>query len=471
MILDHVRALDHVFREDLSAFIEKAFTVVSPGQTYRHNWHIDLIADRLQACADGRIKRLIVTLPPRGLKSIAASIAFPAWVLGHDPRRKVVTVSYNHELSDKLARDCRAVMESGFYHHVFPMTRINPNKRSEREFETTRGGYRLSTSIGGTLTGRGGDLFIIDDPIKPGEVSSKAERESVKQWYANTLYSRLDDKREGVIVIVMQRVHLDDLVGHVIDKEDWTIVNLPAIAGEDEVHRTLDGRLIKRRLEGEALHTEREPISVLRGIERSIGTSLFSAQYLQQPMPEKGNILRWEWFRFYDALRTGPKTYLVQSWDTATKGEEIHDYSVGTTWLVDGSDYYLVDLIRERLEYPDLRRRVTDWYRRHNPRFLVIEDHGSGSGLIQDLKRNRIPAKAFKPQYDKVTRAHTQSGTIESGAVHLPRKTPWLDAFKTECLQFPDGAHDDQVDSMIQFLMWLDEKSKNTVTVGKLRRW
>ncbi|MEQ8441276.1 MAG: phage terminase large subunit [Alphaproteobacteria bacterium] len=468
---DLVRALDQIYRDDLSAFIEKAFHAVSPGQSYRHNWHIDLLADRLAACADGRIKRLIVTLPPRGLKSIAASVAFPAWVLGRDPRRKVVTVSYNHDLADKLARDCRALMEKEFYRHAFPRTRLNPNKRGEREFETTQGGYRLSTSIGGTLTGRGGDLFIIDDPIKPGEVTSKAERDAVKQWYENTLYSRLDDKRNGVIVIVMQRVHLDDLVGHVIDKEDWEIVNLPAIAQEDEVHRTLDGQLIKHRKAGEALHPDREPVEILKGIERNIGSYLFSAQYLQNPVPESGNILRWEWFRFYDRLPAGGETYLVQSWDTATKGEEIHDYSVGTTWLVDGHDVYLKDLVREKLEYPALRRRVVDWHRLHKPRYLIIEDHGSGSSLIQDLKRDGIYAKPFRPQHDKVTRLHTQTDKIEGGAVHLPRKAPWLDAFKTECLQFPDGAHDDQVDSMVQFLMWLDERSKHTVSVTKLQRW
>lgn len=148
-------------------------------------------------------------MPPRSLKSICTSVAFPAWILGKDPSKRIITTSYSDELASKLARDCRAVMDTKWYKELFPQTRLNPNKRTETEYETTKNGYRLATSVGRTLTGRGGNFIIIDDPIKPQEALSETKRKSVNQWYTNTLYSRLDNKNTDVIIIVMQRVHTD----------------------------------------------------------------------------------------------------------------------------------------------------------------------------------------------------------------------------------------------------------------------
>jgi hypothetical protein len=212
MISDR-RKLEAVLRSDFRAFVQKSFATLSPGQTFTPSWHIEAIAHRLESVRTGEIWRLIINMPPRSLKSITASVAFPAFALGRDPSRRILCVSYSADLAKKHANDFRALLEAPWYRSLFPETRIGPYKNSETEIELTRRGFRLATSVGGTLTGRGGDIIIIDDPLKPDDAHSETERTSANEWYANTLLSRLDDKRTGCIVIVAQRLHMDDLVG------------------------------------------------------------------------------------------------------------------------------------------------------------------------------------------------------------------------------------------------------------------
>src|SRR5829696_8123380 len=204
--------------------------MVSSAAVFVPNWHLDAITYALSQVASGKINRLIITVPPRHLKSICASVCFPAFLLGHDPTRRIVCVSYSEPLAKKHANDSRALMRSPMYRRLFPGTRISGEKDTELEFMTTARGFRLATSVGGTLTGRGGNLIIIDDPMKPADAYSESAREQVKQWYGNTLLSRLDNKAKDPIIVVMQRLHVDDLVGHVLEQSGWTVVNLPAIA-------------------------------------------------------------------------------------------------------------------------------------------------------------------------------------------------------------------------------------------------
>ena len=182
-----------ILRRDLFSFIRGTFPF-APGASFTPNWHLEAIAYALTQVLEGKTRRLIITVPPRSLKSISASVAFPAFILGHDPRRRIICVSYSESLARKHANDTRAVMRSGFYSRLFPASRISSAKDTELEFATTLGGNRLATSVGGTLTGRGGNFVIIDDPMKPQEAYSEAARDSVKQWYSNTLLTRLDDK-------------------------------------------------------------------------------------------------------------------------------------------------------------------------------------------------------------------------------------------------------------------------------------
>jgi predicted phage terminase large subunit-like protein len=448
--------LDALLRNDLAAFIQRSFQTVAPGQRYLHNWHIEAIAHHLEQCRLGETRRLIITLPPRNLKSICASVAFPAFVLGHDPKQRIVCVSYAHDLVIKHARDCRAVMESAWYRRLFPRTRIDPRKNTETEFETTARGFRLSTSVGGTLTGRGGNLIVIDDPMKPAEAMSETRRVAVSGWYDTTLSSRLDHKTEDVIVLVMQRLHVDDLVGHLLGKgEAWTHLDLPAIAEVPQEIAIGEGR-IHCRAAGSLLHPDREPMSVLDEQKASMGSQAFSAQYQQAPVPPGGALVQWAWFKTYTQLpkRTSGDR-IVQSWDTASKTSATNDFSVCTTWLVHGKDSYLIDVLRRRLEYPELRRLIQSHAAAYAASTVLIEDTNAGTHLIQELQREgELRPIAVKPEGDKIVRMEAQTADIEAGHVHIPEAASWLGDFQTEIMAFPYGRHDDQVDSVSQFLAW-----------------
>jgi hypothetical protein len=287
------RVVSAILRNDLYSFIQAIFPVVSPGASFAPNWHIEAIAFALTRVREGEIKRLIITVPPRSLKSICASVTFPAFVLGHDPTRRIICVSYAEGLARKHANDCRAIMRSAMYNRLFPNTRISVAKDTELEFATTLGGNRLTTSVGGTLTGRGGNLIIIDDPLKPQDAYSETARESTKQWYSNTLLSRLDDKTNDAIVVVMQRLHMDDLVGHLLEQDGWTHLNLPAIA-ESEHSVPLGPARSHLRRTGDLLHPNRESRAVLDELKRSMGSLDFTAQYQQEPVAEDGNLIKWK---------------------------------------------------------------------------------------------------------------------------------------------------------------------------------
>jgi predicted phage terminase large subunit-like protein len=460
--------LQAVLRQDLASFIAKVFPVVVPGTPFLPNWHLDLLADRLTQCYEGRIKRLIITVPPRSLKSICASVAFPAWVLGHDPTCRIICASYAADLAIRLARDCRSVMNTDWYRQLFPQTRLR--RSPEGELETTRHGMRYATSVGGTLTGLGGSMLILDDPMKPQEALSKAKREAVLQWYDHTLYSRLDNKAHDCIILVMQRLHVDDLVAHVREKETWEYLNLQAVAESHEIYQLADGRTIERAA-GAALHSEREPLAVLETIRETIGTFNFSAQYQQRPVPEEGNLVKWAWFQMYDAppvLEPGDR--IVQSWDTANKTTELSDYSVCTTWQVKGSRYYLVDLFRARLDYPGLKHAVITQARQYPVYTILIEDTALGTALIQEFRYHTQagvpPPIGVSPKGEKAMRLATQSAAIEAGRVFLPRRARWLDDFRSELMAFPQSRHDDQVDSLSQFLTWITDRQRHRVGSG-----
>ena len=227
---------DSVLRQDFVTFAARCFHDLNPQAELVMNWHLVVIAAKLTAVREGKIRRLIINVAPRNLKSLLASIAFPAWCLGHDPSAQILSVSYGQDLADKLSRDCRVIMMSSWYRQIF-RTRLVPHRQAVQEFITTRQGYRLATSTGGVLTGRGADIILIDDPLKPEEALSEAQRQAANDWFVHTLYSRLNDKRSGAIAIIMQRLDEDDLVGHVLALEPWEVLSFPAIAEADEVHR------------------------------------------------------------------------------------------------------------------------------------------------------------------------------------------------------------------------------------------
>jgi predicted phage terminase large subunit-like protein len=444
-------------RRDLVSFTQLCFSELNPRTRFAMSWHIEIIAAKLTALRGGKIRRLVINLPPRHLKSLLASVAFPAWCLGHDPSAQILCVSYAQDLADKLSRDCRAILASDSYRQLFP-TRLSPQRAAMPEFDTTAQGCRLATSVGGVLTGRGADLIIIDDPLKPEEALSQTQRQAANDWFDHTLYSRLNDKLTGAIVLIMHRLHEDDLVGHVLAQETWEVVRFPAIAEADEallVDTALGPRHFARR-RGEALHPEREPLAVLARIRRTIGEYNFAGQYQQAPAPLGGGLVKATWFRRYtpDELPAAFERVL-QSWDTANKATELSDFSVCTSWGVAGKNLYLIDVLRRRMEYPELKRAVREQYERFAPSVVLIEDKASGTQLIQELLADGLHAVTrYRPQSDKIMRLHAQTAMIENGFVHVPEQAPWLAPYLAELTAFPNAKHDDQVDSTAQMLDW-----------------
>jgi predicted phage terminase large subunit-like protein len=456
-----------LLRADFAGFAERCFVELNPQTDFATNWHVPVIAAKLTAVYQGRSRRVIINLPPRHLKSHLASVAFPAWCLGHRPSAQILCVSYAQDLADKLSRDCRRIMMSDWYQRLFP-TRLSPQRQAVPEFETTQQGSRVATSVGGVLTGRGADIIIIDDPLKPEEALSQAQRRAANEWFDHTLYSRLNDKQTGAIVLTMHRLHEDDLTGHVLAQEPWEVVSFPAIAEADESYLidTLRGPRIFGRRRGEALHPEREPLAMLEQIRRTIGEYNFAGQYQQAPAPLGGGLVKAAWFRHCTQDELPAKfESIVQSWDTASKASELSDFSVCTTWGILGKDLYLLDVLRRRMEYPELKREVRAQYERFRPSVVLIEDKASGTQLIQELIADGVHAVTrYQPQSDKVMRLHAQTAMIENGFVHLPDTAPWLAQYLHEMTTFPNGWHDDQVDSTAQMLDWFKQAGSGPST-------
>ena len=456
---EHV-VLAALLRSDLRFFVRKSFQTILPGTDYLPNWHIDAIVHQLMRVQAGDISRLLINQPPRSLKSITVSVAYVAWLLGRDPSRRVIVVSYANELAAELHRQFRMIIDAPWYRALFPAMR--PARDSGSELVTTAGGGRYATSVGGTLTGRGADLIVIDDPLKAEEAMSEAARKRVIDWYGGTLVSRLNDKEHGPIVVVMQRLHESDLAGHLLDQNGWHHLDLPAIAVDDSVVPLGNGKEMMRRA-GDVLHPARESKEALDRTKAEIGSLMFSAQYQQRPIPLEGNLIRRGWFRSYDALPGQANKRIVQSWDIATMTGDTNDYSVCTTWLMTKHDYYLVDVFRVRLEYPALRRKVASLAAEHGAGTVLIEDAGAGMQLLQDL-RHDLPHEmprpiGRRPEGSKADRMVAQSAKIEAGHIYLPRHVDWLDSFLLELLAFPNGRHDDQVDSVSQFLNWASQRN------------
>jgi predicted phage terminase large subunit-like protein len=456
-----------ILRKDFVAFVERAFRELNPQTQFQHNWHIDVIAEALEQCRAGKLRRLIINVPPRSLKSHMTSISFPAWLLGHNPAAQIICASYAQDLSEKLAADCRSLMATEWFQDLFRSTRLATRRSAVHDFTTTEKGSRLATSVGGGLMGRGADFIIIDDPLKPDEALSETQRNAVNNWYDHTLVSRLNDKKTGCIILIMQCLHEDDLVGHVLNGEPWKLVRFPAIAEEDENHmiETPYGTRPFRRRAGEALQLEREPLEILGHLREALGEYNFAGQYQQTPAPLGGGLVKAEWFKTYTPIDKPAKFEMIfQSWDTANKPTELSDYSVCTTWGVMEKHVYLLHLFRKRLGYPELKRVVREQAEAFSPQTILIEDKASGTQLIQELVSEGMHAiKKYEPTMDKIMRMNSVTSTIENGFAHLPDRSAWLGEYLHELTSFPKGKYDDQADSTSQGLDWFKQNCMTPV--------
>jgi predicted phage terminase large subunit-like protein len=447
-----------VLRHDLCAFIHRSFLELNAQTPFLSNWHIQVLAAKLEEVRRGSCKRLVVNMPPRHLKSHAISIAFPAWVLGHDPAKQILSVTYAQDLSDNLARKSRTLMTGAFYEALFD-TRLSKGREAVSDYETTDSGYRLSTSVGGVLTGRGADIIIIDDPLKADDALSESRRRSVNDWYDNTLRSRLNSQEKGSIIIVMQRLHADDLVAHVQQHESWDVLSFPAIAEQDETYNvwTPYGRRRLHRKTGEILQPSLLSPTALESQRRGMTEYNFVAQYQQDPQPPSGVIVKREWLKFYGP-NDKPEKFdkIIQSWDTANKDTELSNYSVCTTWGLKKQQMFLLDVYRHKLEFPDLKRAVRELAALHRAKIVLIEDKASGSSLIQELRAEHFSLVQAAPAMDgdKVMRLRAQTAKIEGGFVLFPKQAHWLETYLLELVTFPNSKYDDQVDSTVFALAW-----------------
>lgn len=452
-------SLSDILRRDLASFIEQSFVTLEPGTAYQHNWHIEAIAYQLMRVWSGECKRLIINVPPRSAKSICVTIAFTAWLMGHDPRKRIMAISYAQELSLTHAAAFRSVVTSAWYRRAFPAFAIKANRG--QEIRTTEHGYRYASSIGGSVLGRGADLIVIDDPINGLEAAlSAAARRRVQAFYDGTLYSRLNDRQNGAIVIVMQRLHEDDLVGHVLEKEDWEVLSIPAIAPDDCCYRIGQGReALYQRRQGEIMHVGRDTFADLEAIKRNLGALNFSAQYQQNPLPAEGQIIKRDWLHSYDE-RPAAFDLMVASWDTASTQAEHSDWSVGMVWGAIGQSYYLIDLVRGRWEAPELRRKMIELSVTHTADATLVEDTELGRALSQDLRRTgALHPLLQQSRIDKQARLMAQAARFEAGQVFLPREASWLADYLGELLAFPLARNDDQVDATSQALKYLTAKT------------
>ena len=454
-----------IYRNDLFAFTWRAFAELYPDKQFFPNWHMIVLAATLQAVARGELTRVAICLPPRSLKSFMASVAFPAWVLGHFPSRELLCVCYAQDLSEKLAWDMRRLMQMPFYLESFD-TRLSSDRGAISEFTTTAGGVRLSTSITGGVTGRGGDINIVDDPHKADDVFSDARLAVPRNFYDNTLYSRLNDKVRGAMILIGQRLHENDLIGHVLRQEEWKLISFPAIATKDEEHRVLTpyGPRTFRRAKGEPLHAEREPLSVLERQRKAMGQASFQAQYQQDPTPEGGNWVQPQWFQRYTPA-TKPQEFggVALSVDSANKASETSDYTVLTVWGISGEHYYLLHLVRQRVEFHDLVTLVEMAATAYKVDDILIEDRASGTPLIQELKREgQWNVVECQPVGDKVMRFGPQAHLFRLGHVFVPAGAPWVDEYIRELCAFPNTHYADQVDSTSQFLAWVREPGSSS---------
>jgi predicted phage terminase large subunit-like protein len=454
-------AFDALYRASFGAFAFAAFSLLHPGQTLVPNWHIQAICYQVQEMIEGRSrKRFVLNLPPRTLKSYIVSVCLPAWLMGRNPGARIICASYSEILAHTFSRNCRRLLETSFYKRVFPRTRLNPRKATEAEFETTGGGYRLATSVGGTLTGRGGEVLIVDDPVKANEADSVVAREAANDWFRNTALSRLDNPGESLIIVTMQRLHVDDLSGILIE-QGWPSLVIPAIATEDgDFHRGEDD--IYRRPAGELLQPGRGYQEELEQLRQDLGSRVFAAQFQQNPTPPEGNMINAAWLgRYEKAPERNQFRRLVVSCDPAGKDGPRNDYTAITVCGVQDKAVHLLHVTRGHWKVLEMRDRITDLVQDWKADLAIVEDTSSGMGLIQLLQEvNGLNVIGRTSKHDKQMRLLHHQARFEAGRILLPKEAPWLAEFESELLAFPNDRHDDQVDALLLFLDWLAENER-----------
>ena len=409
--------------------------------------HHKRIADKFNKLASGEIKRLIINMPPRHTKSEFGSYLLPAWMVGKNPKLKIIQSTNTTELSVRFGRKAKALIDSPEYQKVFK-TKLREDSQAAGKWETAQGGEYYAAGVGSAITGRGADLLIIDDPHSEQDAMNAQALERTYEWYTSGPRQRLQPG--GSIIVIMTRWNEKDLTGRLLNAQkevkadQWHVVEFPAIMPS-----------------GEPVWPEYWKLEDLESVKASIPLSKWNAQYMQNPTSEEGALIKREWWRPWEHEELPPLEHVIQSYDTAFMKKQTADYSAITTWGVfrpsedDPPNLILVDAVKARYEFPELRRVALEQYGYWNPETVIIESKASGLPLTYELRKMGIPVINFTPSKgnDKHTRVNAVSPMFESGLIWAPKEMEFAQEVIEECAAFPYGDHDDLVDSMTQALM------------------
>jgi predicted phage terminase large subunit-like protein len=448
--------------QSLRAYVEQAWPILEPDTRFITNWHIDLLIEYLEAVTAGEIRTLLINVPPRSMKSLLVSILWPTWEWIRRPGGRWIFASYAEALATKQSVDRRTVLQSPWYQARWgDQVQLASDQNVKGEFQNTKRGVMIATSTGGSITGKGGDRIIVDDLHNPQQADSEAQRETALAYFRQTLWTRLDNKRTGAMVVVMQRLHERDLSAVCLDL-GFTHVCLPA-DGETRTEIVFPrSRRRQIRETGDLLWPAREGRAELDRAKQVLGSAVYAGQYQQPPAPAGGAIFQREWFQYYDELP--PLSEFAQSWDMAFKDKKDNDYVVGLVAGRRGANIYLIDRVKGQWSFSESCRQVEALRRKYpNARRILIEDAANGPAIKDALTQRVSGIVTVLPQGSKRERAEAVLPRVEAGNVYLPNPRPhgrliperaWVDDFLYQLTLFPNGAHDDDdVDACTQLLL------------------
>ena len=411
--------------------------------------HHRIIAEKLEKVARGEIKRLIINMPPRHSKSEFASFLMPAWFLGRNPKLKIIQATHNTELAVRFGRKVRDLIDDPADKDIYPDTNLKEDNKGAGKWQADKGGEYFAAGVGAAVTGRGADLFVIDDPHSEQDAMSESAFDNAYEWYTSGPRQRLQPG--GAIIIVMTRWGKKDLTGRLmaaqgsdIMADQWEVVEFPAILPSDK-----------------PLWPEFWEKEALLGIKASLPVGKWNAQWQQTPTTSEAAIVKREWWQPWEKESIPPVKYILQSYDTAFSKKESADYSAITTWGIfepeeGGPDnIVLLDAQRGRWNFPELKETAYEEYEYWEPDMVLVEAKATGTPLIDELRLRGIPALGFAPGKgrDKVTRMHMVAPLFEAGVVWAPVDKKFADEVIEEVVSFPNGDHDDFCDSMTLALM------------------
>lgn len=442
-------------RRSLHVYAKAMWPIVEPMTHFVDGWHIGAICEHLQAVSRGEIRRLIINMPPRHMKSLLLSVFWQTWTWIDWAESRWLYSSYAESLSKRDSLKCRRIIEHPYYQQIFrPQWQLASDQNEKMRFENTVTGYRIASSVGGAATGEGGDFIVCDDPHKAAGISSKIIRERTIDWWREEMSTRGNDPKTVRKVIVMQRLHEKDLSGELLGDGGWTHLMIPA---RYESSRSISTPIWKdpRKVDGELLWPSRMGEKEINELSREMGPTKAQGQLQQNPAPSDGGLFKRSWWKFYGPggdIQEPPDRQagtVFQFRDCAQKPGISNDYSTCATWLWTPSAYFLLDFWRGKVTAPDLESLTKVQFAKWTPDAVVIEDASAGSSLIQVLQaKTTIPVVPFSPHgRDKEVRATAATPTVENGTCYLPIDAPWVEDFILEHERFPLSEHDDQVDT------------------------